>query len=64
VSSPTFAQQVNIRNSEEFVCMAPSLMGFDDDSRSDCVMWKGSRVNYRVERGEGAGRAEVSVEMD
>jgi hypothetical protein len=64
VSSPTWVRQVNIRNSEEFVCMAPSLMGFDDETRSDCVMWLGPRVRYDSQRGEGAARAQVTVEVD
>ncbi len=63
-AQPGWGRQVDIRNQEEFVCMAPSLLGFDDETRSDCVMWKGNRVRYDSSRGEGAERAKVTVELD
>lgn len=58
-----FDFQVSIANQEEFLCMPPNFLGLDDSSKSDCVMWKGSRVHYTVKCTSGGG-AEVHIELE
>ncbi len=54
---------VSINNQEGFKCMAPNFFGIGDNSRSDCVMWKGPSVAYLVERASiGTMKAEIRVE--
>jgi hypothetical protein len=59
--------EVSVSNNDEFVCMAPNFLGFDDDDQSDCVQWKGSGseriIRYDVARKNEQGGARVIVEF-
>jgi hypothetical protein len=58
---------VSVSKQDGFKCMAPNFLGFDDDDRSDCIMWKGEgkdlRVRYESERTSGEVRGKVVVEL-
>lgn len=54
--------ETTIHNQEGFKCMAPNFFGLDDRTKSDCVMWKGSTVDYLVKRAKGGQVAEIRVE--
>lgn len=56
--------ELDIRNTDNFKCMPPNFMGFDDDTKTDCVMWKGSKTHYYVERVSGKKKGRVAIEME
>ncbi|MFO0554463.1 MAG: hypothetical protein U0271_39135 [Polyangiaceae bacterium] len=63
LKKPVGLPEINLTKNDGFACMAPNFMGFDDDKMTDCVMWKGGRVHYYVERVAGSKRGRVSIEL-
>jgi len=51
-------------DSDDFACMAPNFLGIEDTERNDCVIWKGRRVHYYVERTNGSKRGIVAIELE
>ncbi len=56
--------EITISKTDGFKCLPPNFLGTDDPDKTDCVMWRGSRAHFYVERASGSERSQISVELE